>query len=786
MPPIHSPAQPTRGTTLAISLILAALAPTGALAATSVGGTITDSRTHLPIAQALVRAEGMPFKATTNESGRYSLSGDRDVATLVVTRIGYQEKTVTVTDSTMDIELEPAAVEVGAVEVTGRAIGKPQLDDARATGTLTEKDLGRGNSLNLENSINTIPGVFMQSRTPWGGAHIQIRGYYPNYSQNSNGFGSQAFINQIPITDATGQTILDDVDFSTLGKVEVIKGPSSSVYGSAIGGTVNFTTARPAPDRSDLSQELVGGSDGLFRTNTIFGHADDHSALMANYGHQTYDSFRPNSRSKKDYAYVAGDFKAGGRQDISTYFSYNNSYEQLAGEIDSTDFYNRRAIDNPVYAANKSKISIESERAGFTHEYRFEDDLSLRSTFFGIGQTTSQPFAHGFNDFNRFSFGARSALDSRAQVGSLKLDGTTGGFFQRTNYTTNGFFIPASRPSDQENYAMNYYAFTEWNAALPGDFILTAGAALTFNEFGIRNMLKNNVINDTTVVYRRSFDPRLTPRGALLKKFGDAISIYGSVSTGFTPPALSSIINSDNTVNTSLKPESAVQYEVGSKGLVLRHKLSYDLALFDMEITDKLVSQRIGAVNSTTNAGKQRNRGAELVTSALVIDDPKGMISSLRPWLSYTYSDFKYIDFKSDANNNAATLDFSGKQVARVPKNVFNLGLDAQSRTGAYLFASYQHVDKIWVTFGNTNGMKPYDLLSGKLGWQRQVAHRFLLDVAGGGDNLLNSTVYSFVFVGPTYAGLAQPADGGTGDGYIIPAPYNGTYYATATLTFTF
>src|SRR5262249_10533006 len=144
---------------------------------------------------------------------------------------------------------------------------------------------------------------------------------------------------------------------------------------------------------------------------------------------------------------------------------------------------------------------------------------------------------------------------------------------------------------------------------------------------------------------------------------------------------------------------------------------SYTAALFDMEITDKLVSQRIGVVNTTVNVGKQRDRGVELGLSGLVIDKPEGLIRRLRPWASYTYSDFEYVDFKSDNNNNAATVDFSGNTVARAPKNVFNLGLDADSRVGAYAFASFQHVDKTFVTFDNTTIVKPYDLLSAKLGW---------------------------------------------------------------------
>ena len=52
----------------------------------------------------------------------------------------------------------------------------------------------------------------------WGGARITLRGYYPSTSGNSpsaNGLGYQVFLNDIPITDATGATVLDDIDYST-------------------------------------------------------------------------------------------------------------------------------------------------------------------------------------------------------------------------------------------------------------------------------------------------------------------------------------------------------------------------------------------------------------------------------------------------------------------------------------------------------------------------------------------------------------------------------------------
>ena len=755
-------------------------------AQTTVSGTVVDQQTHESISGADVLIEGTGINTTTDDGGKFTISSDKNFMTIVVTRIGYQKKNVLVTDKTQPfiIQLVPVTLQLQGLDVTGRALTGDRIMNAQSIGALSYQDLNRADGLSLENSINTIPGVFMRSRTAWGGAQITIRGYYPNFSQNSNGYGSQVFLNNIPVTDATGLTILDDIDFSSLGSVEVIKGPASSEYGSFIAGTLNLQTAKPTPNQTGFEEEAIGGSYGLFRDNTTFHTANDNSAIVADYGHQTYNSFRPNSISKKDYVRFNGDFLAGTNQTISTYFSYNHSFEQLSGEIDSTDFYNKKAIDNPVYAANNSFIKIESFRLGATDDYWISNQFDNQTTVFGTGQTMGQPYAHGFNDYNRFSFGARSTFGFHERFDDISISGKTGGFFQRTNYTANGFSLNSHNPSDQENYAMNYYGFTEWNVDLPMQFTVTVGGTVSWNEFGIRNMLVSKIINDTTSITVRSFTPIFTPRVSLLKMITEDVSVYGSVSTGYTPPSLSNIVASNGSIDLSLKPERGIQYEVGTKGNVANKKLSYEIALFDMENTDKLVSQKVGAVSFTTNAGKQRNRGAEVSLSCLAVDDKEETISLMRPWLSYTYSDFKYIDFRSDNNNNAATVDFSGEDVARTPRNIFNAGLDAATNFGLYFFGSYQFVDKAYVTFNNSNLVNSYSILSAKLGYQKQIGNHFSLDLSAGGDNLLGSTYYTFIFVGPNFAGLAQPKDGGTGDGYILPGPYKATFYGGVTLSY--
>ncbi len=167
-------------------------------------------------------------------------------------------------------------------------------------------------------------------------------------------------------------------------------------------------------------------------------------------------------------------------------------------------------------------------------------------------------------------------------------------------------------------------------------------------------------------------------------------------------------------------------------------------------------------------------------------DDKSKAISRVPPWIRYTYTKAKFVDFKSDNNATSNTVDFSGNAVPRVPPNLYATGVDIGTSSGVYLNGSYQYVDKVPVRFDNSTYVRGYHLLDAKVGYEAKVAPHWMLNVFAGGDNLTNSTYYSFLFVDPNYKGLAQAADGGTGDGYIIPGPYKATLYASGTLQYVF
>jgi len=225
-----------------------------------------------------------------------------------------------------------------------------------------------------------------------------------------------------------------------------------------------------------------------------------------------------------------------------------------------------------------------------------------------------------------------------------------GAQFEKTNAFNKSYnlvnAVQGTPRGDLDNASLSYNVFSEWKLNLPAHFILTGGASLDFMEYSIVDNIPGSATHASGTGYKR-FSPVFTPRLSLLKMLNDHISIYADVSAGYSPPPTGNIVNATiGQVNTSLKPERGVQYEIGTKGDLADHKLSYQLALFDFDIHDKIVTQQVPATGTQpaystfVNAGKQQNLGAELSISYAVVNDPKAGVSLLRPFVTYAYFRF--------------------------------------------------------------------------------------------------------------------------------------------------
>lgn len=763
-------------------------APT-AFAQGSVRGIVSDAYTSARIEGVVVADSASGATATTDRAGQFSMTC-RAPMTLVLRRAGYQtgQQRVTSCESTVRVQLIPGAQGLSAVNVVAER-PVPEIAETQGSTTLSPVELNRGTGLLLADAVNMTPGIRMQTRTMFGGQTFSIRGYgLGSDATNFVGTGFKAYYNGIPLTDAEGATRMDDVDFAGLGRVDIIRGPASSLYGGGIGGVVNMYTAEPHELGTTLRQETLGGEYGLLRSTTRLEHVSSGATTMLSYGHQKYDSYRVASNSKKDFATLLGDFRPSDRQSIFTFLSYANSYDLRAGELDSAQFAQKLNMGNDRYVANRARQKIESFRAGVTHRYDLGSGVENATTAFFTGNNLEDVYAAGFNARTAQTFGARTVFNTMLTLGTLPLNGTTGAEYEQTNQGTQGFGMSNSvlgpLRSNVETTTMQSSVFTQWDATLPAAFTLTAGASVNFVTYSINDLFANTG-NPAHVdgSGRKVFDPVVTPRVALRRDFGPNASVYASIGQGYSPPtAGDAVIPYTGEPNEGLEPERATQYEIGTRGSLLQNRLRYDISLFDLRVTDKLSSQAVDSAgvtlySYTINAGDQENRGLELAASYDLVDEPLAWLTTLRPFVSYTYSDAKYRDFMGDDN----TTDYSGKKVVGVAPNVVNFGLDAATRVGAYLHATFHHEDAVPISYDNEHKAVAYSLVGAKVGVRRDLGRALgrglTLDAFVGGDNLTNSLYYTQVFVNHKFVPGQPPPN------MYLPGPYKATYYGGLNLS---
>ncbi|MDQ6718162.1 MAG: Plug domain-containing protein, partial [Gemmatimonadota bacterium] len=131
-------------------------------------------------------------------------------------------------------KLAPVVVEVG------RDGGRPLLELPYSISSVTPDSARPGQRhSSLDETLFLIPGVSVFNRNnPAQDARISIRGFGARSSFGVRGI--RVMRDGIPLTLPDGQTPIDYLDLENVGRVEVLRGSASSLYGNAGGGVIDI------------------------------------------------------------------------------------------------------------------------------------------------------------------------------------------------------------------------------------------------------------------------------------------------------------------------------------------------------------------------------------------------------------------------------------------------------------------------------------------------------------------------------------------------------------------
>ncbi|GGG34667.1 TonB-dependent receptor family protein [Hymenobacter glacieicola] len=637
--------------------------------------------------------------------------------------------------------------------VTGYGQQLPLRRTAAAVGVLDAAVLERFPQNALTQAVNTLPGVRLEERAT-ASYRLSVRG-----STLRSPFGvrnTKVYYQGIPFTEASGSTPLNLLDPSLLGGIEVVKGPAASVYGAGTGGAVLLTGRRPVPGTSRAQVGFTAGSFGLRRATVAAETGTATGYLRASYARQTLDGYRQQSALRRDVLALDGEWQPSEKQTISLHALYSDLNYQLPGGLTRAQFEANPRQARPGTATSPGTVQQRTYYAsraallGGTHEARFSERLSLRTTLYLSGSSIQTPYLIDFERNTLLGGGGRVVASYRTALAGRTLrlqgggEGQTG--FESSRNYQNRAGTPGALRYDDEIRTLTGFAFAQADYELPAGLLLTAGASYNRLRYRI-SRISDAATRPNAYQLERNFRPEVSPRVALLREFGTGLSVYGSISSGFSPPTEEEIRPSDASINQALQAERGTSYEVGARGQLWNERLRYDVALYDLRVRQTITTRTTDlGTQLFDNAGNTRQRGLEAALSGWlwrqgspVSGLTPGTVSAtqaggtgLRAFVSYAYNHYRFGRYESGGNT------FSGNRLTGTAPHTLTAGLDFNHQLGFYLNPTVNHQARLPLNDANTEYAPGYWTFGSRVGWRRELPQGLGLDVFGGIENATN------------------------------------------------
>ena len=551
---------------------------------------------------------------------------------------------------------EPVALEQQVITATQTS--HSELSAPASVSVVTREELEQRPVYNLADAVKYLPGVHLNPSSTYGRQEIKLRGMDSDYTL--------LLVNgrRINSRDALSSNYANDFDLSSIPmaaieRIEVIRGPMSSLYGAdALGGVVNVILRQP-------TEETKAGIAYTYEHPTEGESGDSHKASGYVSGSLIENKLLGNLiLETTDQAAWLSEQTVNPNTDAAEQRQATSAYGSLSWLLDE-----RQTVDLDI---THRKDDREAEWNNFGAVVQNIQEMERWS--FGLGHTGNWD---GFNTRVRYYYENVELMDDSQIMTNLR--GMKGDI-------------------EQKNHTVDAQV-----TAFLGNHLLTLGSELRRTELAHNQNLGSETEVDQKAVYLQdefsigdlditlggrlddhdSFGSEFSPRAYGVYNLTDNWVIKGGVGRSFKAP---SIYQSDETYgvlacrgmctlvgNPNLKPETATSYEIGT--LYQNERVEAGIMLFNNDIDDMIITDtwRVGyrpAVMTYSNVSKARVRGYEL-QGRYNLSDTMGLRAN------YTYSDAEDRD--------------TDEQLRNSPQHVANIGFDWQAMPDLGLNLDYQY-----------------------------------------------------------------------------------------------
>lgn len=685
---------------------------------------IVNSYTKLAVAQAVVH-QSDSLLAVSDAEGIFMLNAAQLPGTFQLKAFGYKESEVVLEPKpeTQVISLTPFPEMLSEVIVQSATIPKSLQKTPAAVAIVSTADFRRTDATNLLESFNNVSGIFV-NQGALNTNKISIRGIGARSQFSTNRI--QSYFDGIPLTTAEGDLTLDDIDQESLERIEIIKGPTSSIYGAGLGGAINLFSKNLGQEALQAKINTQFGSFNTQKQVVQVSNSSKDAALFATFTNLTSAGYRENGNYDRKSALVNGSLNAGKSGKLSYLVNFTQLKAFIPSSLNKENFTNNPEVADVNWAKSQGFESYDRGLFGGSYAHSLSNNFKNTTSVFISFRNGYEPRPFNILKEEQISTGIRTKFNWNTplfEVPSAISFGAEyynewyqGGTFANAyqDFPNQGSVLgPRLSDNDQDRKYANFFAqvnfdFSEkWN--------LEAGFNVNTTRYSLTDLFTSDAVNQSGT-YR--FDTVFSPRIGSSYEVGKGKNFYAAVSQGFSTPTVAETLTPEGQINTNLQPEKGTNYEIGFKGNWLENKLYTEIAIYSIQIENLLVAQRVAEDQYVgINAGKTDHNGAEFLANYRLLFK-NGMV--VTPYVSAAFNFFNFDTFITN------DTDFSGNKLPGVPAHTVNLGFDFRAKNGFEFFATFRSVGEMKLDDANTAATDAYAVLNLK------ASYRFILvkDVA--------------------------------------------------------
>jgi len=581
----------------------------------SITGTITDSL-NIPIQYANVILLGTNFGDASDILGRYHIKkipiGNYTIEFSAIGYKNFKKENLSITDKSINLNvvLREEVIESEEVIVTAGKYEQKKSELPVSSIIIEGNEILKQNFFSIDYALRYVPGINLTEN------QISVRGS----SGYTMGAGTRVLvtIDGVPIyTGDTGEIIWEQIPLTDIERIEVIKGPASSLYGtSAIGGVINIISRKPSTKPFTFINTFAGiydkpaykEWDWSEQTRSYYGISLSHSHSIGNFGY----SF--SLRKLQDDSYRKDDFK-------KRYIGYLKLAYDLS-EVSSISLlanYLHMNRGNFIYWKNSRNALIQKEE---------DQNKTVESNRLFLSLIYKQKFSDKVSAELKPSFYFTKFDGKGIELTSSKVILTRNEFLLNLNLLKHTMFITGtefSYANVQSNIFSNPKVYTTsgyFQAEYRGISKLIATAGLRYDFIKLDKISGN----------------ALTSKLGLNYKPSEKLILRASFGNGFRAPTPAEVFTSTDLglgvslqENLNLEPETSLSFETGFNYSPMQI-LNLDVALFHTHYNNFIEPAFTAEGNiQFRNLVEAKLQGIELI-SKIPLSSQKLSLS-----ISYTY-----------------------------------------------------------------------------------------------------------------------------------------------------